>query len=62
MADQHSQYSENSFTNFAVVGAENVMPRKNKASESKKNNAWANKSHFDWSTVLSCRLSVTLRS
>lgn len=59
---QHSQYSENSFTNFAVVGAVKVMPRRKIASENKKNSAWANRSHFDCSTDLSCRLSVTLRS
>lgn len=45
--DQHSQYSENSFTNFAVVGAEKVMPRRKIASENKKNSEWANRSHFD---------------
>lgn len=59
---QHSQYSENSLTNFAVVGAEKVMPRRKIASENKKNSAWANMSHFDCSTDFRCRLSVTLRS
>lgn len=60
--NQHSQYSENSFTNFAVVGAVKVMPRKKIAIENEKNSAWANMSHFDCSMDPSRRLSVTLRS
>ena len=36
---QHSQYSENCFTNFAVVGAENVTPRRNIDNENEKNSA-----------------------
>lgn len=60
--DQYSQYSENFFTNFAVVGAEKVMPRRKIASENKKKSVCANRSHFDCSTDLSCRLSVILWS
>lgn len=59
---QHSQYSENCFTNFAVVGAENVIPRRKTDNENEKNRAWANSSHFDCSTEFRRRLSVTLRS